>query len=550
MHVYDGDVGTVPFGIQSRFSHLLRNMNSELVLPRVKLSNSLNVSVVDIEDDALPKKTVDVVSEVRRVFNSHRTRPYSFRLNQLKGLVKFLQVEEEALCDALYEDLKKSKFEAVSHEIEFALKDAKEAVTNLQSWMKPERPRKTAANFFDDLYIYNDPYGVVLLIAPWNFPVQLLIIPLIGAIAAGNCVVIKPSEIASATAQVFATLLPKYIDSQCYPVVLGGPEDTTELLQQRFDYIFFTGSPKVGKTVYQAASKYLTPTTLEMGGKSPVYIDSTADMELTAKRIMWGKTQNAGQICIAPDYILCTKKVQEKFVLHAAKALQAFYDDKVKSSTDYGRIASLKHFNRLVDLLRNQKPAIGGQSDPHNLFIEPTVLVEVSPMDPVMQEEIFGPILPIVNIRNMDEAIDFINDREKPLALYVFTNDQSVKDAFLERTSSGSVAINDTVLQVVADGLPFGGVGNSGIGAYHGKKTFDTFVHKKSVLSKGFFFLPEKIESVRYPPYTNMKLNVLKARFRYNHSLPTKYVSHVVMFMLGVLVTIAVYYIILLFNEN
>ncbi|KAJ8916842.1 hypothetical protein NQ315_005849 [Exocentrus adspersus] len=222
----------------------------------------------------------------------------------------------------------------------------------------------------------------------------------------------------------------------------------------------------------------------------------------------------------------------------------------VKSSADYGRIVCQKHFNRLVDLLRNQKPTIGGQSDPHTLFIEPTVLVDVSPSDPIMQEEIFGPILPILNVRNMDEAIEFINDREKPLALYVFTKDRKVKEAFLERTSSGSVAINDTILQVAAEGLPFGGVGNSGMGAYHGKNTFDTFVHKKSVLSKKFFFLPEKIESVRYPPSTKLKLNVMKARFRYNHSLPTQYIPHIVMFLLGVLITVAAYYITIYFNEK
>ncbi|KAJ8916843.1 hypothetical protein NQ315_005850 [Exocentrus adspersus] len=300
-------------------------MNSELVLPRVKLSNSHSVSVIDIEDDALPRKTADIVSDLRRVFKSNKTRPYSFRLAQLKNLVRFLQVEEEAICNALHQDLKKSKFEALCHDIEFALKDAKEVLRNLKKWMKPERPKKTVANFFDDLYIYNDPYGVVLLISPWNFPVQLLIIPLIGAIAAGNCVVIKPSELAPATAQLFANLLPNYIDPQCYPVVLGGVEVTTELLQQRFDYIFFTGSPQVGKIVHLAANKYLTPTTLELGGKSPVYIDSTADMDITAKRIMWGKIQNAGQVCVSPDYVLCTKKVQEKFVFYAAKALQQFF---------------------------------------------------------------------------------------------------------------------------------------------------------------------------------------------------------------------------------
>ncbi|KAJ8956612.1 hypothetical protein NQ318_013965 [Aromia moschata] len=283
-----------------------------------------------------------------------------------------------------------------------------------------------------------------------------------GAIAAGNCVVIKPSEIAPATATALATLLPKYIDKSCYPVFLGGVEETTDLLKERFDYIFYTGSSMVGKIVYQAASKHLTPTTLEMGGKSPVYIDNTAEMDVTARRVMWGKTQNSGQVCIAPDYVLCTRKVQEKFVQSAEKALKEFFNGNAKTTSDYARIISHRHFNRLSNLLKNQKIAIGGHTDPQDLFIHPTVLIDVSPDDPVMQEEIFGPILPIVNVENLEQAIKFINSREKPLTMYVFTKDNKTKQAFLERTSSGSLTFNDTIMQATVDGLPFGGVGNSG----------------------------------------------------------------------------------------
>ncbi|KAG5868845.1 hypothetical protein JTB14_031150 [Gonioctena quinquepunctata] len=515
-------------------------MNSDLI-PRVKLTH---VTDIDVEKRFEGQESAaQLVENARRAFKNQKTKAYSFRRQQLKNLQRFLKNEGEVLCNASQQDLKKPLEECIAHETAVVEKGLQDALKNLKGWMKPEHVKKTMANFFDDLYIYSDPYGVVLVLGAWNYPIQLVLVPVIGAIAAGNCVIIKPSEHAPAVAQVLATLLPKYLDSDCYPVYLGGIEETTELLKERFDYIFFTGSTQVGKIVHQAASRHLTPTTLELGGKSPVYIDSSANMKLAARRIMWGKTQNAGQICIAPDYILCTKEVEDELIQYMDKALNEFFNGDIRNCKSYGRIISKRHFNRLSDLLKDQKVAIGGQTGERDLFIEPTVLVDVHPGDRVMQEEIFGPILPIVTVKNHEEAIRFINENEKPLALYVFTTNSKVKKAFLENTSSGGVLINDVIMHFISEGLPFGGVGNSGMGSYHGKKSFDTFVHKKSVLSKNYNLVAEKLESVRYAPYSKSKTNLLRFALRYNHSLPTRYIPHVLMFGLGVAVTVGAYYL-------
>ncbi|CAH1991166.1 unnamed protein product [Acanthoscelides obtectus] len=459
-------------------------------------------------------KALNMVQSARRAFASNKTRSTKFRKTQLKELVKFLEKEEKALCTAVYDDLKKPKAETILHEILTVIKEAREAVNSLQSWVKPTTVKSTIVNSLDTVKILDEPYGVTLVIGAWNFPVHLTLLPVIGAIAAGNCVVIKPSEHAPATARAIASLLPKYIDSECYPVYLGGVEETSELLKQKFDYIFFTGSPSIGKLVHQAASQNLTPVTLELGGKSPVYIDNTANLKLAAKRIMWGKTQNCGQICVAPDYVLCSKEVQDKFLKYAQAALHQFYGDNVRENGDFGRIINQHHFHRLTGLLRDQKVAIGGPSDPKDHFVHPTIVTDVHPDDAIMQEEIFGPILPIVTVESYEEAINFINQREKPLALYVFTGCKKVKKAFLRETSSGAVLINDVLMHSVADGLPFGGVGNSGIGAYHGKHTFDTFSHKKAVMERGTSMLIDKIDSIRYPPYNNTKTKLLKTVFR------------------------------------
>lgn len=340
-------------------------------------------------------------------------------------------------------------------------------------------------------------------------------------------------------------MLPRYLDSDCYPVFLGGVDETTELLKERFDYIFYTGGTKVGRIVHQAANKYLTPTTLELGGKSPAYIDSTVDMETTVRRILWGKGVNSGQTCIAPDYILCSKQVQDKFVQIAEKIIPEFYGDEMRVSLDFCRIINDQHFERLMKLIEGLKIGIGGHTDPKERFIEITIATDVSPNHPIMQEEIFGPILPIVVVNSVHEAVKFIKTREKPLAIYIFSKNKKDREYLLEATSSGGVCVNDTLLHYAADGLPFGGVGYSGMGAYHGKHTFDTFTHKKSVLVRNFQNIPEKIMSARYPPYSNSKISLMKIGLSEKKRIPRillVLLSYVVIFFLGVIATLIIYY--------
>uniref|UniRef100_A0A2A4JQY4 Aldehyde dehydrogenase domain-containing protein n=1 Tax=Heliothis virescens TaxID=7102 RepID=A0A2A4JQY4_HELVI len=356
-----------------------------------------------------------------------------------------------------------------------------------------------------------------------------------GAIAAGNTVIVKPSELAEACAAFVAEMLPKYLDSDAVIVVEGGPQETTELLQQKFDYIFFTGGTSVGKIIYQAAVKNLTPVTLELGGKSPVYIDNTVDIMVTAKRILWGKFINSGQTCIAPDYILCTKEVQDKFIAAAKKVLKEWYGAEPQKSPDFARIINSRHFSRLQALVdaSKDKVAIGGSYDANDKFIEPTIITNVVASDKIMQDEIFGPLLPIVPIENAFEAIQFINERDHPLVLYAFSNQTNIQKLFTEQTRSGSLSINDTMMFYAVETLPFGGVGASGFGAYHGKKTFDTFTHKKSCLIRNFSPIGEKLASARYPPYTDGNLNFITTMMRKRFGPSFKFVPYVLAFALG-----------------
>lgn len=354
---------------------------------------------------------------------------------------------------------------------------------------------------------------------------------------------IKPSEQSAAVGQLLADLLPKYLDPLCYPVFLGAVEETTELLAEKFDYIFYTGSPMVGKIIHQAAAKNLTPTTLELGGKSPVYIDSTADLPKAVRRIIWGKCMNAGQTCIAPDYVICSKEIKENFIKHAAKTIAEFYGSNIQESNDYCRIITDRHFNRLVTLLEGQKIALGGSYDPKDRFIEPTIVVDVKRNDPVMQEEIFGPILPIITVANIEEAIKYINDGEKPLAFYIFTTNSKHREMLLEKVPCGGVVVNDTTLHFTVDSLPFGGVGNSGMGAYHGKESFDTFTHKKAVLIKDFHPITDKLWAIRFPPYSNLKTNLTTSTLKKRRAIGCTFISYVGVFLLGVLLTIGIYYL-------
>ncbi|XP_070532678.1 aldehyde dehydrogenase family 3 member B1-like isoform X2 [Ptychodera flava] len=444
-----------------------------------------------------------VVETARKAFNSGKTKPAKFRLEQLGNLLKLIDENEDAIADALYKDLHKAKAEALGMEIGMARNECVHAMNNLEDWMKPEKVKKNMLIAMDDAYIKREPFGVCLVLGAWNYPIQLTLLPLIGAMAAGNCVVTKPSELSSHTADLLARLYPKYLDNDCYPVYCGAVKETQTLLEERFDYIFYTGGGSVAKHIMAAAAKYLTPVTLELGGKSPCYVDTNTDLTVAANRIAWGKFLNAGQTCIAPDYIICQKEIQDELVKKIGNALNNFFGENPQKSDSYGRIINDRHFQRVSDLMKHGKIVIGGQSDPTERYISPTVVTDVQTTDPVMEQEVFGPVLPIMNVSGVQEAIQFINRREKPLAMYVFSHDKKVIREVIDNTSSGGFCGNDTLLHAGIDTLPFGGVGESGMGGYHGKFSFDTFSHKRSVLIKNQGM--EKVNNIRYPPYSEKK---------------------------------------------
>ncbi|XP_028157816.1 aldehyde dehydrogenase, dimeric NADP-preferring isoform X6 [Ostrinia furnacalis] len=486
----------------------------------------------------LKGKSANVAESVQRArdaFNRGVTKPVEWRRQQLESLMRMYKENQQAMIDALREDLRRSKMEAVLLEVDYLINDLTNTLHSLDEWVKPERPSKGLVNILDEVVIYNDPYGVALIIGAWNYPLQLLLLPMAGAIAAGNAVVIKPSEVAESCARFVAEMVPKYLDNDAVVVVQGGAEETTVLLKEKFDYIFYTGSTGVGKIVYEAATKHLTPVTLELGGKSPVYIDSSADLEVTAKRILWGKFINMGQTCIAPDYILCSKEIQDKFVEASKKVLKSWYGEDPQKSPDLCRIINNRHFSRIQAVLdaNKSKVVVGGNYDAKDKFIEPTILANVSPSDKIMEDEIFGPLLPIVPVADAYEAIKFINERPLPLVLYLFSKQRSIQKLFTEQTRSGSVGINDTIMFYGVETLPFGGVGNSGIGAYHGKKTFDTFTHKKSCLIKNFAAIGEKLASGRYPPYTEGNLKFITSMMKPMHGPSLKCLPYLLTFALG-----------------
>ncbi|XP_045777313.1 aldehyde dehydrogenase, dimeric NADP-preferring isoform X2 [Maniola jurtina] len=516
------------------------NIDSDLeidipVIQIDKQDNTMNGNGTLSSSKPKPINIPEVVQKARDTFNSGITKPLEWRKRQLKNLLRMYEENSGAMIDALVKDLRRSKTEAVLLEVDYLINDLTNLLNKFEEWAKPERPPKGFVNMLDDVVIFNDPYGVVLIIGAWNYPLQLLLLPFAGAIAAGNVVILKPSELAVASAKFIADTLPKYLDNDAFIVVEGGPEETTELLKQKFDYIFYTGGTNVGRIVYEAATKNLTPVTLELGGKSPVYIDNTVDMEITTKRVLWGKFINAGQTCIAPDYVLCSKEVQDKFVEYSKKILKEWYGEDPQKSPDLCRIINSRHFGRLQTLLdaNKDKVVVGGRTDAQERFISPTILTNVTGTDKIMEDEIFGPILPIVPVENAYEAIKFINDREKPLVFYVFTSDDAMRKSLTENTSSGGMCVNDTLMHMGVDTLPFGGVGNSGIGAYHGKASFDTFTHKKSCLVRNFAAIGEKLASGRYPPYTDGKLKFITTLMRKRSGPSFKYLPYFIAFALG-----------------
>uniref|UniRef100_A0A8C9UKR9 Aldehyde dehydrogenase n=1 Tax=Spermophilus dauricus TaxID=99837 RepID=A0A8C9UKR9_SPEDA len=447
----------------------------------------------------------DTLRRLREAFSSGRTRPAEFRAAQLRGLGRFLKDNRQLLLDALAQDLHKSNFEAEVSEIAISQSEVDLALRNLQTWMKDEKVSKNLATQLDSAFIRKEPFGLVLIVAPWNYPLNLTLVPLVGAIAAGNCVVLKPSEISKSVEKVLAEVLPQYLDQVRGTV--GDREGTGRLRAGKSDFFPFPGSPHVGKIIMAAAAKHLTPVTLELGGKNPCYVDDDCDPQTVANRVTWFRYFNAGQTCVAPDYVLCSPETRERLLPALQNAITRFYGDDPQSSPNLGRIISQKHFKRLQGLLGCGRVAIGGQSDESELYIAPTVLVDVQETEPVMQEEIFGPILPLVTVRSLDEAIDFINRREKPLALYAFSNSSQVVQRVLAQTSSGGFCGNDGFMHMTLASLPFGGVGASGMGRYHGKFSFDTFSHHRACLlrSPGM----EKINDLRYPPYSPRNLRVL-----------------------------------------
>ncbi|XP_021699427.1 aldehyde dehydrogenase, dimeric NADP-preferring isoform X3 [Aedes aegypti] len=508
-------------------------------------SESLQTVVIDIENGEVNKKKdemsyADVVQQLHTTFASGKTRDVDFREQQLKNLLRMYEENSAEMVNVLAADLRKHKQEAHVLEIDFLINDIRNTIFNFREWVKPEKPEKTMVNIMDGVYIYKDPYGVVLVIGAWNYPLQLTLVPVAAAIAAGNCVLIKPSEVAGATSKFIAETIPKYLDSECYRVVEGGAKETSEILRQKFDYVFYTGSGRVGRIVHQACNENLTPCTLELGGKSPCYIDSTADIPIATKRILWGKFINAGQTCIAPDYLLCSKQVQKQFLEEAKKILKEWYGNDPKDSPDLCRIINQQHFQRLSAMIKGANVAIGGETDSQEKYIAPTILVDVNSNDPVMQDEIFGPILPIINVDNAYDAIRFINSRNKPLALYIFSKNKTDQKALVTNTTSGGVCINDTMMHCAVETLPFGGVGPSGMGAYHGKYSFDTFVHRKSCLAKDFNPIGEKLASSRYPPYSDSKLSFLTTLLKKRQGLSMKFLPYVLMFGIGVATTLIV----------
>lgn len=423
-----------------------------------------------------------VVGELRGLFRTGVTKPVAWRRAQLTALRSLLTEQAGVFLKALYADLRKNELEAQRAEVGFVINEIDHTLEHLDAWLNPEPAdvpeRLRPANG----RVVRDPLGVALIIGPWNYPLQLALAPLVGALAAGNCAVVKPSELSPNTSAAIAEHLPKYVEG--VKVVEGAIPETTALLEQKFDTIFYTGNGTVGRIVMTAAAKHLTPVTLELGGKSPAIVEPGADLAVTAKRLAYGKFSNAGQTCVAPDYVLAVGGVGPELVKHLADTVRGVYGDDPATSETYGRIISTRHYDRLAALLDNGAVAIGGESDRDEKYIAPTVLTDVSPDAPVMRDEIFGPILPVVEVPDIDAALAFVNERDKPLALYAFTESDETKRRIETETSSGGLVFGAAIIHLSAPDLPFGGVGESGMGRYHGRYSIDTFSHVKAVLDK------------------------------------------------------------------
>lgn len=499
-------------------SNLSNPESLHLSLTRIYSGSPAIFESVKMATEEETKQVFDVeragllVEELRTTFKSGKTKSYEWRISQLKNIARMIEEKEKEIIEALHKDLSKPEIEAFISEIALSKGACKLSLKELKQWMKPEKVKTEMTTFPSSAEIVSEPLGVVLVISTWNYPFLLSLDPVIGAVAAGNAVVLKPSEIAPATSSLLAKLLSEYVDNSAIRVVEGGVAETSALLEQKWDKIFYTGGGRVGRIVMAAAAKHLTPVILELGGKSPVIVDSDVNLQVAARRIVAGKWgSNNGQACIAADYVITTKAFAPKLVDALRHELEEFFGKNPMESKDISRIVNSYHFARLTNLLDEDKVSgkivVGGQRDEKQLKIAPTILLDVPEDSLIMTEEIFGPLLPIFTVENLEDSFDVVNSKSKPLAAYLFTNNKQLMKDFVNNISAGGMLINDTILHLTVKALPFGGVGESGMGAYHGKFSFDAFSHKKGVLYKSF----AGDASARYPPFTPKKKSLLKA---------------------------------------
>ncbi len=446
----------------------------------------------------------ETVKRQREYFESGETRSLSFRIDALKKLKTAIKANEKLIYEALISDLNKPKSETYMCELGLVYEEISYHIKHLPKWIKNKKVRTPLAQFSSKSFVSSEPYGVVLIMSPWNYPVQLSLSPLVGAISAGNCVIVKPSAYAPKSSEAVAKIISEAFKPEQVTTVLGGREENKALLLEKFDYIFFTGSVSVGKLVMESAAKHLTPISLELGGKSPVIVEKSANIEIAARRIAFGKILNAGQTCVAPDYLLIEKGLKQEFISYYKKALEEFFKDRDMS--DFPRIINEKHFDRIISLMEGEKAVLGGKCVREERFIEPTLLDDVSIHSKIMGEEIFGPVLPVIEFDELPEAINYIRKNPKPLALYLFTENKEVEEKVLNSCSFGGGCINDTVIHLATSEMGFGGVGESGMGAYHGKTSFDTFTHYRSIVKKRYF--PDL--RMRYRPYSEKKDSLIR----------------------------------------
>ena len=443
---------------------------------------------------------------LKDTFATGKTRPLAWRIEQLKQIRKMVVEQQDEIFEAMEQDLGRCNMESWTAELGGVISEVDHSLKHLKKWVNPRKVSTPIVAQPGKSYMLPEPLGTILIIGAWNYPLLLVLSPLIAAVSAGNNALIKPSELSANVSTLVAKMVAEYLDNEAFAVVEGAVEETTELLKHQFDHIIYTGGDVVGKIVMRAAAEFLTPVTLELGGKSPCIVDSSTNLDVTASRIAWSKWMNAGQTCVAPDYVLVEESFAPQLIEAIKNKITEFYSADVTSSQDYGRIVNERHLARIVSYLEGQEIVHGGKSNAETKYIEPTLVLNPALDSPLMQQEIFGPILPIVTVKDIYQAITFVNERAKPLALYVFTKNQDFEKEVLNKTSAGMVCVNDGFMFAANPNLPFGGVGNSGTGAYHGKIGFDNFSHLKTVMKRSFMFdVP-----LRYPPFTDKKFKLLK----------------------------------------